>query len=242
VTLLTVGTAWAEVDTGARGALGTALPTPPDAEATTGQSSMVAAPPTTEDERVPATHRKPPSSTAPSAHQPASEERRERTESARRWYGWQTLATDAAAIAMASSVPLTHENTSRTYEGAVIVMTATTYLLGGPVVHVAHDKVGTGAGSLGLRVGCPLLLGAAGYALGGGPGSGGDNGWIGGVMGGIVGGTLGVVVAMTIDASVLAYDHGPQPPTASPPRPQAAFAPTASGGPGWFEIGAAGSF
>jgi hypothetical protein len=221
-----------------------ALPLPPDTDAPTAQSSKVAAPPTTDDERVPAPHQEPPSSSAPSSHVPASKERREPAEAApRRWYGWQTLSTDAAAGALAYTYYLSNNVWTGGSGGpGWFVMSGATYLLGGPVVHVAHGKIGTGVGSLALRVGAPLVLGGVGYAVAGGPGQGGDNGWVAGLVGAIAGGMVGIVVAVTIDAAVLAYDHPPQPPTASPPRPQHAFAPTASVGPRWIAIGAAGSF
>ena len=40
------------------------------------------------------------------------------------------------------------------------------YALGGPTVHMLSDQPGRAAGSLALRLGLPLVLGASGFALG----------------------------------------------------------------------------
>ena len=100
-----------------------------------------------------------------------------------RWYGWQTLMVDGAAILIASdvSVPI--------------------YVLGGPIVHWSHGNVGRGFGSLGLRVGAPLLLAAA--FVGGCDGNG-DVGCLG--LGALMGLLLGAGAAIAIDAAAIARD------------------------------------
>lgn len=99
-----------------------------------------------------------------------------------RWYGWQTLMVDGAAILIASdvSVPI--------------------YVLGGPIVHWSHGNVGRGFGSLGLRVGAPLLLAAA--FVGGCDGNG-DMGCLGAALMGLL---LGSGAAIAIDAAAIARD------------------------------------
>jgi hypothetical protein len=68
----------------------------------------------------------------------------EATQTKTTWYGWQTLIVDGGAIA-AGLV---------TGNAAVLVGGMT---LGAPIVHWAHGNVLTGFGSLGLRIGVPLL-------------------------------------------------------------------------------------
>lgn len=112
-------------------------------------------------------------STAPHLREPRFESR---------WYGWQTLMVDGAAILIASdvSVPI--------------------YVLGGPIVHWSHGNVGRGFGSLGLRVGAPLLLAAAFVS---GCDGDGDMGCLGEALIGLL---LGSGAAIAIDAAVIARD------------------------------------
>jgi hypothetical protein len=74
-----------------------------------------------------------------------------------RWYGWQTLAVDGAALATALiAIPV-----GGRAEGAAEVLgasAAATYLLGAPIVHGVQREPGRGLASLGLRVGLPLGL------------------------------------------------------------------------------------
>jgi hypothetical protein len=78
----------------------------------------------------------------------------------RRWYGWQTLATDGAAFAL-----IIYAGTQQ-FEGgpAVLAVTTgvTTFFLGAPTVHWAHGRIGTGFLSLGARLVAPLLGAAVG--------------------------------------------------------------------------------
>lgn len=69
-----------------------------------------------------------------------------------RWYGWQTLATDAAGIGLLFAAGASPENS-----GVLIGVGAPVLILGAPAVHVAHGKWGTGALSLGIRVGVILV-------------------------------------------------------------------------------------
>ena len=76
------------------------------------------------------------------------------------------------------------------------------YLLGGPIMHSAHCRYRTAAGSLGLRVLTPLL----GAGLGAGLMSGGsDSGFIPAkAVGAFLGAGVGVLLAPVLDASLLA--------------------------------------
>ena len=133
-------------------------------------------------------------------------------EADRRWYGWQIILTDGAAIA---SVAMAAHGSGWGDLGLTL------YLGGGPVVHFAHGNAAKGAGSLALRVAVPL-----GSAL------------VGGLLGALVGGSpsgcsgffcpspaeigigagvlLGLLGASIVDIAVLAYDAHPV-----EPRPHA---------------------
>ena len=78
-----------------------------------------------------------------------------------RWYGWQTLLTDGAAVALVAltAVP----GASNTQVTALGVTSALVYGFGGPFVHAARGRWNAALKSLGLRVG----LGLAGGVIGG---------------------------------------------------------------------------
>jgi hypothetical protein len=131
------------------------------------------------------------------------------TGSERRWYGWQSLlvdgasvsllAVDGALISMAARGDATFDAGATLLVLAPGVLGGFGYLLGGPVVHWAHGKVGTGFLSLGLRVVAPLaglgvgalIPGVAGY----------DN-----TVGGLIGTGAGAGAAMVIDDTLLAHE------------------------------------
>src|SRR5690606_31567395 len=75
----------------------------------------------------------------------------ERTE----WYGWQTLAVDAAGLALglgyAAKKPETKSGEPLHPATATFVPLYTIGLFGGPIVHFAHGRVGIGFLSLGIR-------------------------------------------------------------------------------------------
>jgi hypothetical protein len=68
-----------------------------------------------------------------------------------RWYGWQTLIADGAALVTTPIAPL----------GGFVL-----YCTGSPIVHLAHGNVKNAGASLGLRVGAPTLGGLIGYGIG----------------------------------------------------------------------------
>lgn len=81
---------------------------------------------------------------------PAGVEPAEPTEPEMRWYGWQTLITDGAAIVLLFA-GIDSES------GELIGAAALTYYLGAPIVHWSHGQVGKGFASLGIRLGGTLL-------------------------------------------------------------------------------------
>jgi hypothetical protein len=152
------------------------------------------------------------------------------TVSPTRWYGYETLATDGAALVLA--VPAFSSSTSG-FQTTFGVGSLVVYGLGGPIVHFAHGHVGKGFADLGLRVAMPLVLGFFGGLIGGAaytpppcnPGTqfcGLDD--LGGVAaaaeGATIGGLLGIGSAIAIDAGLMARepmrdgDDMPDPPHA----------------------------
>lgn len=71
----------------------------------------------------------------------------------RRWYGWQTLAVDGAALGVAVGGFAIHESE------VPLVVGAGAYAIGAPIVHLAHREPWRAAGSLGLHLGLPILVG-----------------------------------------------------------------------------------
>jgi hypothetical protein len=128
----------------------------------------------------------------------------------RTWYGGQTLAIDGAAIALAIGAGASTQN--QAVANALATMSLATYVLGGPVVHLVHDRGGVAAGDLALRVALPIagtLLGAElGNAVS--PASAStcdsDGPCGGGLPGAIIGLGVGVLTASILDATVLAYE------------------------------------
>jgi len=111
------------------------------------------------------------------------------------WYGWQTLSFDAAAITSLGVAARVRTN-DEVYGYLALFL----YTFGGPTVHWGHGNVGRGFGSLGVRVGAPIVLGAAMCGAAGGDGWDCLGGWAFGAF-------LGVTAASAIDAGALAYDE-----------------------------------
>jgi hypothetical protein len=124
------------------------------------------------------------------------------------------LATDAASVVLlvaAVSVSSNAEGDSSTGVGLAYASLAT-YALGGPVVHIAHENYGRAAGSLGLRVGGPILGGALGCAA---DDSSGMFGCLGGLALGVF---LGTLTAVVVDSAALAYEKVPETAASRTPR------------------------
>lgn len=120
------------------------------------------------------------------------------------WYGWQTLSSDGASLAVVTLGAVT---------GASVVTWAGVggVVLGAPIVHVANGRGGMGALSLTLRVVLPLVVGGIGYAAAGSchedPNSHALFGdcFLHGYAEAAVGGLIGLGSAMILDATALSY-------------------------------------
>jgi len=76
------------------------------------------------------------------------------------WYGWQTLAADAAVSALWIGA---HETGSSGLRSLGIAG----YVAGTPLIHVLHGRSDNGLVSALLRVTAPVVGGAAGFLVGG---------------------------------------------------------------------------
>jgi len=75
------------------------------------------------------------------------------------WYGWQTMATDAGAVALvAIGAPLTADGdkTGRVIAGGTLIAAGVgLYLAGGPLVHASHRRAKAAWMDAGFRLGLP---------------------------------------------------------------------------------------
>jgi len=71
----------------------------------------------------------------------------------KRWYGWQTLAVDAVAVA-SFAYGAEHE------QGELILGSLAVFVLAPPIVHLTHDRLGAAGGSLLVRLTVPALFSA----------------------------------------------------------------------------------
>lgn len=127
-------------------------------------------------------------------------------ETSSRWYGWQTLATDGAAVALVLASIATAGGSGDSASGACGVGAVGVYALGAPAVHFVHGNPGRGFASLGIRVGAPVVLGFLGVEAENCGEHGGDFCGFGGALLGV---SAGIIGAIAIDAAVLAYDDEP---------------------------------
>ncbi|MDB4934030.1 MAG: uncharacterized protein JWP87_1002 [Labilithrix sp.] len=146
-----------------------------------------------------------------------------------RWYGWQVLLVDGAAVVAGAA----------TQELPIFL---TMYAVGAPIVHAGHGRGGAALGSLGLRVGLPLVAGGVSYALlaqSCGKDSG-DYCGLGAVAVGILAAGAGMVTASLIDVFAISHESV----AATPRRPKAfTVTPSAHVDPrGDFSVGAFGTF
>jgi hypothetical protein len=117
-----------------------------------------------------------------------------------RWYGYQTLLADAAAFGVLVAGAATND---RSTGQDIAVASVTAYWLGGPIVHLAHDRGETSFASLGLRLGAPVVGGLIGTGLAAlAPDDDGDE-YVVGIGLGVLAGVTG---AVALDASLLAWE------------------------------------
>lgn len=83
-----------------------------------------------------------------------------------RWYGWQTLAVDAASVAVAAAAANvdTDSRSARPFVTAGLLGGVGGFLVGSPIVHLAHGEYRHAGASLGLHGGGALV--SAAFAVG----------------------------------------------------------------------------
>ena len=148
----------------------------------------------------------------------------------RRWYGWQTLLTDAAALGLLVGAA---SSQSTATPGLAL------YALGGPGVHAGHGHAGKALGSLALRVSLPVTVGYVGYAID--SANCGESEWFCGLEGAAAGILVGTVAAITIDSAVLANEDAVGATRKNASR-RVRFAPAVSVVPGRYSAGLVGTF
>src|SRR6478735_5819164 len=147
----------------------------------------------------------------------------------RRWYGWQTLTSDAAS----AGLMLGGLQAAEGYNllggaplGAKALFTAglAGYVAGGPAIHFIHKRPAAAAGSIALRLVLPILGGLLGNSLATCPPPTGDWGNCGSreIFLGLGAGTL---AAVAIDAGALSWAPVEKEPSAAP---RLGFAPIVS--------------
>ena len=123
------------------------------------------------------------------------------------WYGGQTLGVDGVALAL-FALGAANGGSNPSTATSLMVTSGITYVLGGPVIHIAHGRYGTAAASLGVRLAAPVVGGAVGGVAGAvlfGAASNSTGALIGGATGAIFGLGTGVIVASVLDSAVLAH-------------------------------------
>ena len=118
-----------------------------------------------------------------------------------RWYGWQTLIADGAAMSVVVS-GIASESPGLMVAGAV------TSLVAPPAVHIMHDRIGIGGVSFFIRLLAPPLLGYTAAFVGSRVHRSGDTFDSGGYAftGAVVGVLLGWATAVVLDAAVFSHE------------------------------------
>jgi hypothetical protein len=131
------------------------------------------------------------------------------------WYGYQTVSADATAAALTAL-------SFQTNSGAASWAAIGVYLLGAPVVHAAHQRPLAALGSLGLRIGMPLLAAAVGAATADCSSNRVLNDENCEFGPSVVGAGIGLILAAVIDSAAIAWDPPSSP---GPYRPAAVTEP-----------------
>jgi hypothetical protein len=147
----------------------------------------------------------------------------------RKWYGWQTLAADAASVGV-----LVAGSATEIVPLAFVGFGG--YLAGPPLIHRAHKHSGRATASLLLRIGLPL----AGAAVGAAVADCSEDAFLCPLGEMVIGYGIGAAAAVLVDAS-MAWDTAatahiapPSPPPSSNRRTSISFtsagiAPTSNG-------------
>jgi hypothetical protein len=131
-----------------------------------------------------------------------------------RWYGYQTLIADTVVLGAVGGAIFA---TDTTKEGAVttLLLGAVGFGLSGPVIHLAHGRVGAAAGTLALRIAVPVLvanIGAEAQDCSRRPGQDYGNCGTGGFL---LGALVGGAAVAALDAVALGWEHVAIVPTAT---------------------------
>ncbi len=165
----------------------------------------------------------PPAPTVAAAPRPAQEPSRWS-----RWYGWQTLTADGLAL----GIGVVGAGTESTTLGHVALGS---YLVGAPIVHLAHDEPARAFGSLALRAGLPAAGLLAGCQLDD------DPGFLGCIGGAALGTLIGMSAAIAIDSAALAWSDTPVKAADAAPK-RFAISPTFTTGKGAYGLGLSATF
>jgi hypothetical protein len=114
-----------------------------------------------------------------------------------RWYGGYTLMADGISLGAAIAGAISEGSGGEPF----LWIAGGGYLLGAPIVHLAHGNPGRAAASLGLRVGLPLAFFGTGLIIEDCP-----KGDFCGLASFVIGVPLGMAAAIALDASLLARD------------------------------------
>jgi hypothetical protein len=149
-----------------------------------------------------------------------------------RWYGWQTLLTDAGAITLTIALTASADEHDDAAVIGAFVIGASAFALGAPIVHVAHGHWGKAGISLALRLGLSLIGGAIGAGVGADSCSQYVYDHEGCAVGyGVLGLIAGATTALIVDAAGLAREPAPAPaPVPARNDPVFVFTPLRSGG------------
>ena len=158
------------------------------------------------------------------------------TATAPRWYGYQTMMVDVSAVLLGFSSVATG--------AAGGVAAAGTYVVGTPIVHLAHGNYAAFGISLGMRTGGPLLGGLVGFGAGMGVGGcDSSNGYCAvPFAGALVGAVGGMLAAVVVDAAVFAKEPREPRTTAKSWDGKPTLAPAILPSPQGGSVGVSGSF
>ncbi|WP_437956807.1 hypothetical protein WME76_36345 [Sorangium sp. So ce119] len=114
------------------------------------------------------------------------------------WYGWQHLLVLGGSLVLVPAA-LSAEAPE------LLLLSYSGLLLGGPIIHSAHEHVGKSLGSLGLNVGGTLVGGFIGAAN---AGRADEGDWVDPkAVAFILGGSIGLLTANIVDIAALPYEE-----------------------------------
>jgi hypothetical protein len=147
-----------------------------------------------------------------------------------RWYGWQALITDGAALGAFAFVPVF---------GNRLIASVPIFFLGTPIVHLANGRPLVSLLSVAMRAGVPIGMAQLGSVFRGGGGGATDFSCkrLSSCNEQALGLGLGAAAVVVVDAALLAYER----PTPAVPK-RASVLPTGFAQPGALSLGVTGSF